>query len=210
MKDTQDQSPDPNAAASNLSFKEQELLSALGNRAIVLVGIMGCGKSTVGRRLANKLGLKFVDSDNEIEHAANMSVAEIFESHGESYFRGGEERVIARLLQEGPMVLATGGGAFMSAATREIIARSGVSVWMKADLDIVMSRVRRKTTRPLLKTPDPEGTVRKLMDERYPVYAEADVTVHSEDVPHEVVMGEIISALADYLLSQPVDTSNAS
>ncbi|GGB38550.1 shikimate kinase [Roseibium aquae] len=179
---------------------ETAIVDALGGRSIVLVGIMGCGKSTVGRRLAQRLHLDFVDADSEIERAANMTVAEIFAEHGESYFRSGEERVIARLLKEGPQVLATGGGAFMSEATRSEIAQEGLSIWLKADLDVVMSRVRRRATRPLLQNSDPEGTMRALMDKREPVYALADLTVHSRDVPHDSVVDEIIETLRLHLL----------
>lgn len=177
------------------------LVHELGRRAIVLVGIMGCGKSTVGKRLAHRLGLDFVDADAEIERAANMTVQEIFAEHGEPYFRSGEERVIARLLSEGPLVLATGGGAFMSAATRAEIEARGVSVWLKVDLETAMSRVRRRSNRPLLQNPDPEGTMRRLMDERNPVYAKAALTVVSRDVPHESVVDQIVLALEEHLVS---------
>ncbi|AWM85735.1 shikimate kinase [Microvirga sp. 17 mud 1-3] len=170
----------------------------LGSRSLVLVGLMGAGKSTVGRRLAQKLGLPFRDADHEIEAAAGMSIADIFAIHGEDHFRDGERRVIARLLQEGPMVLATGGGAFMNEETRIAIAENGVSVWLKADLDILMRRVRKRATRPLLKTADPEGTMRRLMEIRYPVYATADVTVYSHEAPHERVVADTIQALKDW------------
>jgi shikimate kinase len=175
------------------------LVDTLGARSIVLVGIMGCGKSTVGKRLAQRLGLEFVDADSEIERAANMTVAEIFAEHGEPYFRSGEERVIARLLQEGPQVLATGGGAFMSGATRAEIEKNGLSIWLKVDFDTVMARVRRRSSRPLLRNPDPEGTMRKLMAEREPIYAQAAMTVTSKDVPHEAVVDQIVLTLADHL-----------
>lgn len=177
----------------------ETLIKALGSRSIVLVGIMGSGKSTVGRRLAQRLGLTFVDADTEIEKAANMTISEIFASHGEAYFRSGEERVIARLLQQGPQILATGGGAYMSEATRDAIRENGISVWLKADLDTVMARVRKRANRPLLQNPDPEGTMRSLLAVRDPVYSLADLTVHSRDVPHEVVMEEIIKALISKL-----------
>lgn len=178
------------------------LVDALGGRSLVLVGIMGCGKSTVGRRLASRLDIPFVDADQEIERAANMTIAEIFSTHGEAEFRRGEERVIARLLREGPQVLATGGGAFMNEATRRAVADNGLSVWLKADFDTVMERVRKKSTRPLLQNPDPEGTMKALMDKRYPVYATADLTVLSRDVPHEVVVEDIVEALKSKLLGQ--------
>ncbi|MES0883687.1 shikimate kinase [Roseibium sp. SCP14] len=175
------------------------VVNALGSRSIVLVGIMGCGKSTVGKRLAQRLGLEFIDADSEIERAANMTVSEIFAEHGEPYFRSGEERVIARLLGEGPQVLATGGGAFMSEATRNEIGEHGISLWLKVDFDTVMARVRRRSTRPLLQNPDPEGTMKKLMAEREPVYAKAALTVTSKDVPHESVVDQIVVTLADFL-----------
>ncbi len=182
------------------------VVEALGDRSIVLVGIMGSGKSTVGRRLAQKLGLRFIDADTAIEQAANMTIAEIFATHGEPYFRSGEERVIARLLKEGPQVLATGGGAFMSDATHKAVSEHGISVWLKADLDTVMTRVRKKATRPLLQNPDPDGTMRELLTTRDPVYATADLSVHSREVPHEVVMDEIIEALATRLLDGDINT----
>ncbi len=180
----------------------QNLVAALGKRSIVLVGIMGCGKSTVGKRLAQRLGLEFVDADSEIERAANMTVSEIFAEHGEPYFRSGEERVIARILQEGPQVLATGGGAFMSDTTRSEIEAHGLSIWLKVDFETVMARVRRRSTRPLLRNPDPEGTMRKLMAEREPVYARAQLTVTSKEVPHEAVVDQIVLTLADHLYGQ--------
>ncbi|MCL4170648.1 UNVERIFIED_CONTAM: hypothetical protein GTU68_066736 [Idotea baltica] len=160
---------------------------------------MGCGKSTVGKRLAQRLGLDFIDADTEIERAANMTVAEIFAEHGEPYFRSGEERVIARLLGEGPQVLATGGGAFLSDATRAEIAERGLSIWLQVDFETVMARVRRRSTRPLLQNQDPEGTMRKLMADREPVYAKAALTVISKDVPHEAVVDQIVVTLADHL-----------
>ncbi|MBO0346625.1 shikimate kinase [Roseibium limicola] len=178
-----------------------QLVDLLGQRSIVLIGIMGSGKSTVGRRLAHRMGLKFVDADNAIQEAANMTIPEIFASHGEAYFRSGEERVIARLLQEGPQVLATGGGAYMSGSTREAIAEAGISIWLNADFETVMARVRKRTSRPLLQTPDPEGTMRQLMADRYPIYAKADVEIHSRDVPHETVAEDIMIGLSQYLLS---------
>lgn len=171
----------------------------LGARSIVLVGLMGAGKSTVGRRLAQKLGLPFRDADHEIEAAAGMSITDIFAIHGEEHFRDGERRVIARLLQEGPIVLATGGGAFMNPETRARIAESGISVWLRADLDVLMRRVRKRATRPLLQTPDPEGTMRRLMELRHPVYATADLTVDSHEAPHDRVVLDVIEALSGWL-----------
>lgn len=170
----------------------------LGTRSIVLVGLMGAGKSTVGRRLGQTLKLPFRDADHEIEAAAGMTIPDIFAIHGEEHFRDGERRVIARLLQEGPMVLATGGGAFMNEETRRNIAEHGISIWLKADLDVLMRRVRKRDTRPLLHNPDPEGTMRRLMDLRYPVYALADLTIDSHEAPHDRVVTDIIKALGNW------------
>jgi shikimate kinase len=181
------------------------LLSALGQRSIVLIGMMGAGKSSVGRRLAGRLGLSFIDADAEIEAAAGMSIPDIFQIHGEPAFRSGEARVIARLLQGGPQVLATGGGAFMNPHTRAAISARGVSVWLRADFDVLMRRIKRRQDRPMLKTDDPPATLKRLMDERYPVYAEADVTVESRDVPHALIVEEIVAALRQRLALVPVD-----
>jgi shikimate kinase len=169
---------------------------SLNGRSIVLVGLMGAGKSTVGRRLAQKLGLDFTDADAEIERAAGKTVPDIFRDHGEAYFRDGERKVIARLLETGPQVLATGGGAFMNEETRNNIARLGISVWLKADMDLLMKRVRRRDNRPLLKAEDPEEVMRQLIAQRYPVYGQADVTVESRDVPHNSIVSDVIRALA--------------
>jgi shikimate kinase len=173
--------------------------AALGRRAIVLVGMMGAGKSSIGRRLAGRLGIPFVDADLEIEKAAGMAIAEIFTAHGEPYFRAGEARVIARLLDGGPQVLATGGGAFMNADTRALIRRKGVSVWLHATLDVLTRRVKRRSDRPLLKGADPIDTLRQLIDERYPTYAQADITVESRDVPHDTIVDEIVVGLRAHL-----------
>ncbi len=181
------------------------MLDALGSRTIVLIGLMGCGKSSVGRRLATRLSLPFVDADDEIETAAQKSIPEIFADHGEDMFRDGERRVIARLLRNGPQVLATGGGAYMNSETREAIWSLGVSVWLKAELAVLMRRVMKRDNRPLLKSPDPEGVMRDLMAVRYPVYANADITIESRDVPHDVIVGEIISELTRHLLVSPTD-----
>jgi shikimate kinase len=176
------------------------LTAALGRRAIVLVGMMGAGKSSIGRRLAQRLGTPFVDADAEIEAAAGMTIAEIFATYGEGDFRSGEARVIARLLDDGCQVLATGGGAFMNENTRAAIRTKGLSVWLKADFEVLMRRVKRRSTadRPMLQG-DPAQRIRELMDARYPVYAEADVTVMSRDVPHDVIVNEIVAALAGRL-----------
>lgn len=178
---------------------EVRLRRQLGTRSIVLVGLMGAGKSTVGRRLANRLGLIFKDADQEIEAAAGLTIPDIFSIYGEPSFRDGEERVIARLLREGPMVLATGGGAFMREGTRTRIAEAGVSVWLKAEIEVLMRRVRKRPNRPLLQNDDPEGTLRRLMDQRHPVYEVADLVVHSREVPHDRVALDVIEALDAYL-----------
>jgi shikimate kinase len=178
---------------------EAAIAAALGSRSIVLVGMMGAGKSSVGRRLAAKLGIPFVDADTKIEEAAQMTIADIFETYGEADFRSAEARVIARLLDGGPQVLATGGGAFMNAGTRDALRAKGITFWLKADFDVLLRRVKRRSDRPLLKTADPAETLKSLMAERYPVYGEADVTVHSRDVPHEKIVEEILASLAQRL-----------
>jgi len=170
----------------------------LGNRPVVLVGLMGAGKSSVGRRLAEKLGAAFVDADQEIERAAGKTVSEIFTDHGEGYFREGERKVISRLLAGGIQVLATGGGAFMNEETRRNIREQGVSVWLKAPLPLLMKRVTKRQDRPLLKSGDPEAIMRRLMEERYPIYALADVTVESRDVQHGQMVNDVIRALAQW------------
>ena len=172
---------------------------ALGPRSVVLIGLMGAGKTAVGRRLANRIDLPFIDADSEIEVAAGASISEIFAEHGEAYFRQGERKVIARLLENGPQVLATGGGAYMNPDTRANIKAHGLSVWLKADIKVLMKRVGRRDNRPLLAAGDPEKVMKRLMEERYPIYAEADVTVESRDVPHDVIVGAVIDALADTL-----------
>ncbi len=161
----------------------------------MLVGLMGAGKSSVGRRLAAALNVSFSDADQEIEKAAGKSIVEIFEDDGEDFFRDGERRVISRLLREGGRILATGGGAFINQETRRHIDEVGISVWLKADLDILMSRLGRRDTRPLLKTSDPRAVMERLIAERYPVYALADIVIDSRDVPHEVIVQEIIEAV---------------
>jgi shikimate kinase len=167
----------------------------LAERSIVLVGLMGAGKTTVGRRLARRLDLAFVDTDAEIEQAAGESIPEIFERRGEAAFRAGERRVIARLLGEGPQVLATGGGAFMDPLTRANIAARGISIWLKADLDVLMKRVGKRGDRPLLQKGDPRETMKRLMDQRYPVYAGADITIESLEGPHDAVVEQVIEKL---------------
>jgi shikimate kinase len=177
---------------------ESALRAALGRRSVVLVGMMGAGKSSIGRRLAARLGVPFVDADTEIEKAANMTIAEIFSTRGEAYFRAGEARVIARLLEGGAQVLATGGGAFMNAETRAGIRSKGISVWLRATIDVLNRRIKRRGDRPLLKTADPSETLRRLIEERYPIYAEADLTVESRDVPHDIIVEEIVAGLRSH------------
>jgi shikimate kinase len=190
-------------AGSGITPKNEEtapavdcLIERLGQRSIVLVGLMGCGKSSVGRRLAARLGLAFVDADSEIERAAGKTIPEIFEDYGEAHFRDREHMVISRLLGNGPQVLATGGGAYMRADTRIAIKKNGIDVWLRAELPVLMKRVMRRENRPMLKTPDPEATMRELMEIRYPVYAEAKVHVESREVPHESVVNDIVAKLA--------------
>ena len=177
---------------------EAAVVAALGARSIVLVGMMGAGKSSVGRRLGARLGIPFQDADIEIEKAAGMTIPEIFATRGEPYFRAGEARVIARLLESGPQVLATGGGAFMNPGTRAAIRQKGISVWLKAEFDVLMKRIKRRQDRPLLKTDDPGAKLRELIDLRYPTYALADLTVQSREIPHDKIVDEIVDALAGH------------
>jgi shikimate kinase len=169
---------------------EAVIVRALGRRSIVLVGMMGAGKSSVGRRLATRLGIAFVDADTEIETAAGMTIPEIFDKHGESYFRSGEARVIARLLDNGPQVLATGGGSIMDQSTRDLIHVKGISVWLKANLDVLLKRTKRRNDRPLA------DKIRDLLPAREPVYALSDIIVQSRDEPHDTIVDEIIAKLA--------------
>jgi shikimate kinase len=175
--------------------QEADIAAALGSRLIVLVGMMGAGKSTIGRRLAARLRLPFVDADTEIEAAHRMSIPEIFETFGEPYFRDGEARVIARLLEGGSAVLATGGGSFMREETRRRIRDKAVSIWLKADADVILRRVKRRADRPLLQTADPAATVGRLIAEREPTYQHADLTIWSRDLPHEKIVEECLEAL---------------
>lgn len=172
---------------------ESAIARALGGRSIVLVGMMGAGKSSIGRRLAARLGIPFVDADAEIESAAGMTIPEIFEKHGEPYFRAGEARVIARLLDNGPQVLATGGGAIMDPNTRELIRRKGISVWLKADIDVLMKRTKRRNDRPLAEK------IKDLLPLREPVYAQSDIIVQSRDEPHDTIVDEIIAEVPKHL-----------
>lgn len=193
-------------ATAGRSPQEAEIIAALGDRPVVLIGMMGAGKSTVGRRLALRLGLPFLDADTEIESAAAMTIPEIFETHGEPHFRDGEARVIARLLDGGTKVLATGGGAFMREETRDRIREKAISMWLEAEADVILRRVKRRADRPLLKTPDPAGTIARLIAERYPLYREADITIASRDVPHEKIVDECVAALHHYLCGAPAPT----
>ncbi len=174
--------------------------AALGRRSVVLVGMMGVGKSSIGRRLASRLGIPFVDADTEIEKAAGMSIPDIFARHGEADFRSGEARVIARLLEDAPQVLATGGGAFMNEGTRAAIKSKGVSIWLSAEFDVLIRRIsKRKNDRPMLQTVDPAQTLRELLAVRDPVYALADLSVQSQEAPHDAIVAEIVKALASLL-----------
>ena len=199
----------PTASASASPSPEAEIRAALGTRLVVMVGMMGAGKSTIGRRLAARLHLPFLDADTEIEAAAGMSIPEIFEIHGEPHFRDGEARVIARLLEGGPAVLATGGGSFMREETRRLVGHKAVSIWLKADAEIIMRRVRRRADRPLLRTADPVATVGRLLSEREPVYQHANLTIASRDVPHDKIVEECIDALHARLCPPDVPPAQA-
>ena len=172
---------------------ESTVVRALGSRSIVLVGMMGAGKSSVGRRLAGRLGIPFIDADAEIESAAGMTISEIFDKHGEPYFRAGEARVIARLLDKGPQVLATGGGAVMDQKTRDLIHIKGISVWLKADVDVLIKRTKRRNERPLVEK------IKELLPVREPIYALSDIVVQSRDEPHDTIVDEIMTQLPKHL-----------
>jgi shikimate kinase len=194
--------------AATRESRRDELLARLAGRPIVLIGMMGAGKTTVGRRLAARLGRHFLDSDEEVEKAANMTIPDIFATHGEADFRAGEARVIARLLRDENIVLGTGGGAFINPETRELIKTGSVSVWIKAEIDLLFARVSRRANRPLLKTANPRATLETLIAARYPIYAEADVTVTSADVPQDQVADNIVDALMAHL-APPAPLSEA-
>jgi len=187
------------AKQNNLHEKAALIRDLLGSKVVVLVGLMGAGKSTVGRKAASLLGLPFRDADTEIEAVSRMTIPELFEAYGEVEFRDLERRVIMRLLEDGPMVLATGGGAYMNAETRAAIARAGVSIWLNAEIDILMERVSRRQNRPLLKNSDPRGVMLRLMNERYPVYALADLQLMTRDDKKEVIAAELLDVLAGHL-----------
>lgn len=189
------------AAASGTGSDDtlSRLKERLGDRNIVFVGLMGAGKTAIGRKVAQALKLSFVDSDQEIETASRMTIPELFEAYGEPEFRALEQRVIERVLRQGPGVLSTGGGAFMNDRTRDMIRQSGLSIWLKADIDLLMDRVAKRRNRPLLQDPDPRGVMARLIELRYPVYALADVTVVTRDAQREVIAQEVIDAAADFL-----------
>ncbi|MFP5077324.1 shikimate kinase [Rhizobium sp. YIM 134829] len=174
----------------------QQVKAVLGSRNLVFVGLMGAGKSAIGRLTAQTLGIPFVDSDHEIERVSRMSIAELFADYGEPEFRALETRVIKRLLTSGTRVVSTGGGAYINEATRRQIRKNGLSVWLNADLDVLWERVNKRDTRPLLKTEDPKGTLARLMEARYPIYAEADITVLSRDVKKERMVEEVLESIA--------------
>ena len=171
------------------SSPESAVVRALGGRSIVLVGMMGAGKSSIGRRLASRLGIPFIDADTEIVSAAGMTIPEIFEKHGEPYFRAGEARVIARLLDNGPQVLATGGGSVMDPQTRALIGQKGISIWLKADIDVLLKRTKRRNDRPLVEK------IKDLLPVREPIYAQADIIIQSRDEPHDTIIDEIMGEL---------------
>lgn len=183
----------------NLHSQAEEVKALLNQRPVVLVGLMGAGKSTIGKKMASMLELPFFDLDTEIENVSRMSVTELFASYGEPEFRDLERRVMQRLLEGGSMILATGGGAYMNEQTRENIASAGISVWLNAELDVLMERVLRRHDRPLLKNDDPRAVMHKLMTERYPVYATADLSIMSRDEKREVIAQEVITLLLNHL-----------
>ena len=185
---------------SGEALRATRVRDALQGRSVVLIGMMGAGKSSIGRRLAQRLSLNFSDADHAIESAAGMSIPEIFAQHGEEEFRKGERRVIARLLSDGQMVIATGGGAFQAEETRLRIAEKAISVWLKADVDVLLRRVRKRTNRPMLHTEDPEATLKRLLDDRGPNYAKADLSIQSRDVPHDIIVDELMLALERHLV----------
>lgn len=177
----------------------QRAKAALGKRNLVLVGLMGAGKSAIGRIVAQQLGLPFIDTDTEIERVSRMSISELFAAYGEEEFRALETRVIKRLLRTGPRVVSTGGGAFINEKTRKQIERGGLSVWLSAELDVLWERVNKRDHRPLLKTENPKQTLKDLMDKRYPIYGMADITVQSRDVRKEVIANEVLASVIEFI-----------
>lgn len=167
------------------------------NRTVALVGMMGAGKSSIGRRLAARLKVEFRDADSEIESAAGCTISEIFERYGEPAFRDGERKVIGRLLGEPPHVMATGGGAFIDPTTREKLKHQAVTIWLKAPVELLLARTQRRDTRPLLRSGDPRETLERLLKERTPIYSEADITLDSEDGPHTAVVERIVALLTE-------------
>jgi len=190
-------------------FDPASLTARLGDRSVVFVGLMGAGKTAIGRKVSQMLGLPFIDSDHEIEEISRMTIPDLFDTYGEAEFRALEQRVIERLLKTGPQVLSTGGGAFMNEETRRNVADRGISVWLNADLDLLMQRVQKRPNRPLLRTPDPRAVMERLMTERYPVYATARITVTTRDDKREIIAGEVLDALARLLGVEPCATGEA-
>lgn len=182
---------------SNVEDLSRRAKDVLSSHNLVLVGLMGAGKSVIGKLLAEQTGLPFVDSDDEIVKAAQMSVNEIFESYGEPEFRALEARVVRRVLGGGPQIVSTGGGAFMHEQTRQNILQNSLSVWLRADFDVLWNRVSKRTTRPLLKQPNPKQILKDLMDERYPVYEQADLTVQSQNVPKWEVASRVLETIIE-------------
>ena len=179
--------------------KTQRLLALVQKKPIVLVGMMGAGKTTIGRRLALRLGIKFIDSDNEIEQAAGMNISDFFKKHGEAEFRKGEVKVIKRILQQKNIVLGVGGGALINQQTKQLILKKTISIWIRADFDLLFARISKRNTRPLMQTKNPKKTLKKLIDERYPIYQQANITLISKDVPHDEVVSDLIDATIKYL-----------
>ncbi|HUF43961.1 MAG TPA: shikimate kinase [Aestuariivirgaceae bacterium] len=200
---------DATLARRGLRGDVEDIRRHLGRRSIVLVGLMAAGKTTIGRRLAHYLTIPFTDADAEIEAAAGKTIAEIFTDHGEDHFRDGERRVIARLLGSGPQVLATGGGAYMDDETRGNIRKLAIAVWLRADLELLLERVRRRNDRPLLNTSDPEAVMRRLMETRYPVYSQADIVVDSRNASHRAVVCDVVRALARHLRPRQMADTDA-
>jgi len=192
---------------AGLHGRADAIRGLLGTKVLVLVGLMGAGKSTIGRKMASMLGLPFRDADTEIEAVSRMTIPELFEAYGEAEFRDLERRVILRLLDDGPMVLATGGGAYMNAETRSAIAAAGVSIWLNADIDVLMDRVSRRQNRPLLRNSDPRAVMQKLMNERYPVYALADLHMMTREEKKEIIADELIEVLAQHLEKRQLEKS---
>ncbi len=183
--------------ASAAPTLHEQARAALGRRNVIFVGLMGAGKSVIGRLVAQSLSIPFIDTDAEIEKVSRMAISELFATYGEAEFRNLETRVIERLLKNGPKVISTGGGAFINENTRKQIKLGGVSIWLKADLDVLWERVNKRDHRPLLKTENPKQTLENLMIQRYPIYAEADLTVPSGNVRKDIMVQEVIAALAE-------------